>query len=96
MGVMNCESQYEMCVKKKKKILFKERKEVSDCLAKQVIFKLKKNRIVRISLDFRGFIYSTVCGTFLHLISTRANGNSRRPAGHRALRWPSCSSRDKV
>lgn len=38
--------------KKKKKNLFKEGKEVSDCLAKQVIFKLKKNRIVEISKIF--------------------------------------------
>ena len=40
-----------MCVKKKKSP-FKEGKEVSDCLAKQVIFKLKKNRIVGISKFF--------------------------------------------
>ena len=44
---MSCESQYEMYVKKKS--LFKEEKEVSDCLAKQVIFRLRKNRIVGIS-----------------------------------------------
>ena len=49
--MMSCESQYEMCVKKKKSP-FKEGKEVSDCLAKQVIFKLKKNRIVGISKFF--------------------------------------------
>lgn len=48
--MMSCESQYEMCVKKKSP--FKEEKEVSDCLAKQVIFKLKKNRIVGISKFF--------------------------------------------
>ena len=48
--MMSCESQYEMCVKKKSP--FKEEKEVSDCLAKQVIFKLKKSRIVGISKFF--------------------------------------------
>lgn len=38
------------CVLKKKKMgLFKERKEVSEYMAKQVIFKLGKNRIVGIS-----------------------------------------------
>lgn len=39
-----------ICVLKKKitSACFKERKEVSECLAKQVIFKLRKNSIVEI------------------------------------------------
>lgn len=52
MGVMSCESQYEMCVKKKKKeggVCLKEGREASEYMAKQVIFKLRKNRIVGIS-----------------------------------------------
>lgn len=50
MGVLRCESQYEMCVKKEKiKVLCKEGKEVFEYLTKQVIFKLKENKIVGIS-----------------------------------------------
>ena len=66
-----------MCVKKeKKKGLFKEGKEVSEYLAQQVIFKLRKNRIVGFQ-RFCDFIYSALYGTFLHLISTGVKGDAR-------------------
>lgn len=49
VGVMSCESQSEMFkIKEGGRDLFKKEKEVSEYLAKQVIFKLRKNRMVGI------------------------------------------------
>lgn len=63
MGVMSCESQYEMCLKKNHthKNLFRERKEVSEYLAKQVIFKLRENRIMEISKILWFYLLCCMC-----------------------------------
>lgn len=79
---MSCESPYEMCVKKRKKNgLFKEGRKVSEYLAQQVIFKLRKSRIVGFQ-RFCDFIYSALCGTFPNLVSTGVKGDARGLEDH--------------